>query len=310
MDRLDRRDLADAAFDVVLRGYDKRQVDERLRFLGSQLTAAENALRVATQRTAALQDELNEVRAATSESPGDSNFGARVEKILNLAQDEAREVRSQADAAAAAVVDQARTEAAEQRQRAEQEIATLQAEVNRRNVEQDKTLQRRSAELDSARLELDRARQEAERESERVRAQALAEADHIRKAVGHEADELFKAARADADQVCHAARAEAEQLVAQARAEAERLVAAANDTAAQRERASAHELHQLSRLHEEINADLFRAKEVLDSLFGATGTATRTNSGPPMGPMAGAHDGQPAGSVLPKRRRDGAQPAR
>ena len=45
MDRLDRKDLKDAAFDVALRGYDKRQVDERLRFLSAELAAADNALR-------------------------------------------------------------------------------------------------------------------------------------------------------------------------------------------------------------------------------------------------------------------------
>ena len=50
MDRLDRKDLKDAAFDVVLRGYDKRQVDERLRFLGAELTAADSALRAVGER--------------------------------------------------------------------------------------------------------------------------------------------------------------------------------------------------------------------------------------------------------------------
>jgi cell division septum initiation protein DivIVA len=298
MDRLDRKDLADAAFDVVLRGYDKRQVDERLRFLGSQLTAAENALRMATERTATLQDELDEARTSSGgESSVDSNFGARVERILKLAQDEAREVRSQADAAAAALLEQARVEAAEHQQQAQQEIATWQAEANRRTVEHEQALQRRSIELDNARQELDRARHELERESERVRAQAQDEADQIRKAVAQEADELFKAARADAEQMSKTARAEAEELVAQARAEAERLVAVATDTATQRERSSAHELHQLSRLRGEINADLYRAKEVLDSLFGATGA--------PVGPTSASF----GGAILPKRRKDGAQPA-
>ncbi|MGH3788602.1 MAG: hypothetical protein ACRDRG_19115 [Pseudonocardiaceae bacterium] len=298
MDRLDRKDLVDAAFDVVLRGYDKRQVEERLRFLGSQLTAADNAVRMANQRTAALQDELDQARTGSGgEFAPDSNFGARVEKILKLAQDEAREVLSQAKAAAAALIEQARTGAAEQQQRAQQEIATWQAEANRRTVEQEKALQQRSVELDNARQEFERARQESERESERIRAQAQDEADQTRQAVAHEVDELFKAARADADQISKTARAEAEQHVAHARAEAERLVAIATDAAAQRERASAHELHQLSRLHGEINADLYRAKEVLDSLFGTTGA--------PVGPMSGPL----GGAILPKRRKDGAQPA-
>lgn len=267
MDRLDRKDFKDAAFDVVLRGYDKRQVDERLRFLGAELTVADNALRAASERAALLEDALSEARSTPAGEPsGDSNFGARVEKILKLAEDEAREVRSQADAAALAL------------------------------VEQGSALQRRWAELDSARQELEQARQEVNQECERVRAQARAEADQIRTAVTQQADQLFTAARADTDEVGAAAHAEAQQLIAQATAEAEqlvaqanaqaqRLVAAATDAARAREQSSAHEVHQLSRLREEINADLYRAKQVLDGLFGATG------------------------ALLHKRRQDGAAPS-
>ncbi|MDQ2789974.1 MAG: hypothetical protein DLM60_14080 [Pseudonocardiales bacterium] len=232
MDRLDRKDLKDAAFDVVLRGYDKRQVDERLRFLDAELTVADNALRGANQRAAMLEDALSEARSIPAgESSGDSNFGARVEKILKLAEDEAREVRSQADAAATALVEQARAQAAEQ----------------------DSALQRRWAELDTARQELDQAGEEVNRESDRI----LVEAG--------------KVARLEAKQLIAQARAEAEQLVAQASAHAQQLVVAATDAARQREQSSAHEVHQLSRLREEINSDLYRAKEVLDGLFGATG---------------------------------------
>jgi len=275
VDRLDRKDLKDAAFDVALRGYDKRQVDERLRFLSAELAAADNALRAVTERAAMLEDALSEARSTPAGEPsGNPNFGARVEKILKLAEDEAREVRSQADAAATALVEHARAQAAEQ----------------------EGVLQQRCAEFDSARQELDQARREVSRESERVLAQSRAEADQIRDAAAHEADQVFTAARADAAEVGKLARAEAEQLIAQARTEVEqlvaqanarahRLVAAATDAARQREQSSAHEVHQLSRLREEINADLYRAKEVLDGLFGATG------------------------ALVPKRRQDGAQPA-
>lgn len=218
MNRVDRKNLKDAAFGVVLRGYDKRQVDERLRTLGAELSAAQDAVAVAVERATMLEDELNRSRSGGdlqppqpepdqpgSDQPGfpqlqstqlEFNFSARVEKILMLAEEEAREVRSQAEQEAAA----------------------------------------------------------------------------IRKVVAQEADELFKAAARDADEVCKAARVEAAQLVAQARAETNRLVTTATENAQQRERASAHEL---SRLHDEINADLYRAKEVLDGLFGATKPITR-----------------------------------
>jgi hypothetical protein len=111
--------------------------------------------------------------------------------------------------------------------------------------------------------------------------------------VRHQAD---AAAAALLDQAC----AEAEQLVAQARAEAGRLVAAATDAAQKRERSSAHELHQLSRLREEINADLYRAKEVLDSLFGATGAIS--------GVISGTRAGAGSGSILGRNLKDGAKP--
>ena len=94
-------------------------------------------LEPATQaRAAALEDELNHVRSAfggprtgpgpggagaVNTSPGgsspggsspseatvrvpDANFGARVEKILRMAEEEAREVRTQANAEASALV--------------------------------------------------------------------------------------------------------------------------------------------------------------------------------------------------------------
>lgn len=238
MDRADRKDVEDAGFDVVLRGYDKRQVEERMRFLVSKLTAAENALQEATQRTALLEEALGQLRSAPgSEPPGDVNFGAWVEKILKLAEDEALAVRSQAEAAAVVLMDQVRSQTAEQRQRAEQEIVAWRAEAATTTAK---------------------------------------------------AGELVRAAAAEADGIGRSARIEADHLVSQGREEAERLVAVANEAARKRERSSAHELHQLSRLREEINSDLYRVKDALDGLFGSNGISP--------------------GITLPKRRKDGSQP--
>jgi DivIVA domain-containing protein len=284
MNRLNRKDLTDTTFDVALRGYDKRQVDERLRVLAAELAAADNAVAAANQRIAMLEDALSQGRHASDGEPaGDANFGARVEKILKLAEDEAREVRAQAEAAAAAMLEQARAQAAELRERSEQEIATRRAEADRKAADQDTALRRRSSELEIA-------CQEAEREAERVRTQARADADQIRTAASTDAEELVRTATADAEMMSRAARAEADRLLAQARAEADRLIAVATDTATQRERSSAHELHQLARLQEEINADLYRVKDVLDTLFGPGAAIT-------------------GGAVLPKRRKDGSPPA-
>jgi cell division septum initiation protein DivIVA len=268
MDRFDRKNLTDSTFDVVLRGYDKRQVDERLGFLGAELRAAEDAHRATTQRVAMLEKALSQAQSQPSSNPvGEVNFGARVEKILKLAEEEAAEVRSQAEAAAMALLGQAQVQVDQLRERAEEEIAAWRTQASRPTCE------------------LDSAHHELEQEAERIRAQAHADAEQIRTALAAEveqvrtagraeAEELLRVATADAEKLGKAARTAADQLLARARTEAERLVAAATEAARQRERSSAHELHQLSRLQEEIHADLYRVKDLLDSLFGAGGTIT------------------------------------
>ncbi|MGH4014303.1 MAG: hypothetical protein ACRDSL_10320 [Pseudonocardiaceae bacterium] len=242
MDRLDRKDLKDAPFDVALRGYDKRQVDERIRFLAAELAAAEHALRAAQARAAALEEEVNQMRSGAGASgPGagsgasragsDAGFGARVEKILLIAEEEAREARSQAGAEAAALVEQARAEAEKRRKRAAAEIVARQAEA------------------------------------EKVGAAATEEAEQLRKAAAQEAEQLRKAAAQEADEVRKTARGQAARLVEQARIEADRLVASATASAGQRERASAQEVQRLAQLRDQVNAELYRAKNVLDGLF-------------------------------------------
>lgn len=269
MDRLDRKDLKDAPFDVVLRGYDKRQVEERIRFLGAELAAAEHALRATQARAASLEDELNQVRggygglrpgpgpggAGPGEAgPGpEASFGARVEKILRTAEEEGREVRSQAGAEAAALVEQARAEAEEHRKRAAQESAARKAEAEKLSAN-------------------------AAYEADQLRKNAAQEADKLRKTAAQEAEQLRKTAAQEAEDALKAARSKASQLLEQARAEADRLVSSATESAQHRERASAQELQRLARLRDQVNADLYRAKSVLDGFFPATAEASGTSS--------------------------------
>ncbi|MDQ3885709.1 MAG: DivIVA domain-containing protein [Actinomycetota bacterium] len=107
-----RTDPGGATFDIVLRGYDRRQVDERLRFLGAELAAAEQALGAAQERTAEVEDELARVRLEVGmREPATPVFGDRVERILRLAAEEAEEVRNRAAEEATATVREARLEA-------------------------------------------------------------------------------------------------------------------------------------------------------------------------------------------------------
>lgn len=105
--------LGDQHFDIVLRGYDRAQVDERVRFLSDELATAEQALTAARERTAGLEEELSSVRSELDRRVPDPDvgFGDRVEKILRLAEEEAAEIRQRADGEASSIVERARAEA-------------------------------------------------------------------------------------------------------------------------------------------------------------------------------------------------------
>ena len=90
----------DVHFDVVRRGYDREQVDERMRFLGAELSTAERALTAARERAATLEDELASARSELGRRTPETGFGNRVEKILRLAEDEAAEIVERARAEA------------------------------------------------------------------------------------------------------------------------------------------------------------------------------------------------------------------
>lgn len=129
-------DPGGAPFAIVMRGYDRKQVDERLRFLGAELAAAEHAVGAAQERAAAAEDELARTRAQGGGAK--SSFGERVERILRLAEKEAAEVRSRAQEEASSTLRQAQQEG--QRLVAE---ATAVAQHHRQEAEND--LQRLAA---------------------------------------------------------------------------------------------------------------------------------------------------------------------
>lgn len=114
---MDRSESDGSAFDIVLRGYDRRQVDERLRRIGADLAAAQQTARVAQERAATTEKEMARLRAqgpqAAQPPPRDQSpsFGERVERILRLAEEEADEVRERATEEAGGTVQEARAEA-------------------------------------------------------------------------------------------------------------------------------------------------------------------------------------------------------
>ncbi|MQA16395.1 MAG: hypothetical protein GEV09_20290 [Pseudonocardiaceae bacterium] len=127
-------------FDTVLRGYAREQVDERLRFLGSELTTAEQALASARERTAALEGELAEARGELGRRVPDPDvgFGDRVEKILRLAEEEAGEIRQRANDEASSVVERARKDA-------EQLVSEATTTAQQRTRDSERELERLTA---------------------------------------------------------------------------------------------------------------------------------------------------------------------
>ena len=155
-------------FDVAIRGYDRRQVDERLSYLTAELRAAEAALRRADHTEADLRQQLRQQATTQTES----TFGFRVEKILRLAEDEAREVREQANA-----------EAGAHRAAVEQELAD------------------RTAAMQEQEQRLGDKRAAVERQLQTMRAQAERDADGVRVAAEQQASALRQQTQAECDQL-------------------------------------------------------------------------------------------------------------
>jgi DivIVA domain-containing protein len=154
-------------FSVTLRGYDRVEVDECLaRIAGhvaSRQAATPGSRRPQPPTPSPKQRDTRVPNAAEHDGraqlPGqpsdDDGFGARLEKIMILARQEAAEIRAGAAAEARQLVEQARAAAAErehelaqQRQQAEAEISLLRSRVDQ---EMASARERTAEELDRLR---------------------------------------------------------------------------------------------------------------------------------------------------------------
>ncbi len=82
----------DVQFPIVLRGYDRRQVDEYVRTAEKRVDRQEKARRTAERRLAKAQ--VPAPRTAEPDQAG--GLGKRIEKILAVAKTEAAEIKEQA----------------------------------------------------------------------------------------------------------------------------------------------------------------------------------------------------------------------
>ncbi|WP_410637144.1 hypothetical protein [Amycolatopsis sp. lyj-346] len=188
-----------AQFAVSVRGYNQRQVDERLAELTKELRETsrnrDDAVATTSDLTKALayaQKELAETKAALarmSSSPsGAGAMAERVRMMMQLAEEEIADLKSAAEADAASTRDQADKYAHETRRTADKLAKDAEEERARLQSEARAEIEKLNAAAGARRVELaaaaERTRKEADAAAEAAAAAAREEAD--RKA----ADEL------------------------------------------------------------------------------------------------------------------------
>lgn len=195
-----------AGFDVVLRGYDRHQVEDYIERVELALGEADRAHREDGERLAALEEELRAAKVALSDLERRaagmpeplSNVGERVATILRLAEEEADEVVAHA------------------RDRAAKETA-----------ERTAALERREADIAGAAAEADKVRLEAQQDASALREQAQREATELVRRAQDQAQEVLDAAADEAERRRRTAEEDVAILHEDARArERERIAAA------------------------------------------------------------------------------------
>jgi cell division septum initiation protein DivIVA len=156
------------AFEVQMRGYSRRQVDEFVARSRSQIRELEERLSRSLDDAERLRLELSAARQGLSNKPAHEEVSERVGQILKLADDEAKAQR-----------DRASDEIAKQRDDAKKEAERSRTEA-REQTERMLTAAQEQAEnaIATARAEAEKMRNSARIESERVVSEASKDADN------------------------------------------------------------------------------------------------------------------------------------
>ena len=181
-------------FDTVLRGYERRQVDDfvakqkdEIAKLKDDLAEAQRKRRLANEHAEATERELRDVRAKSAHAEPRSvedSFGYRAEKLLRIAEQEAAEVRTHASRESAAIIEQARTEAEKHRHEVEQSLigraSVLEQQAAQRTAELQEREQQIADQLSAAREQADQLHAAAARTADRLRQESEAAAEEAK----------------------------------------------------------------------------------------------------------------------------------
>ncbi|MCO7196939.1 hypothetical protein [Pseudonocardia sp. McavD-2-B] len=244
----DRHDGEDGSwFTVVLRGYDRGEVDTRLAELDHRIhdeirraDAAEQSLSAARAQVRRLQEQLENdsaARAGEERRAEEAGFGRRVERVLQAAEQEAAELRDRAADEAAEIVERARREAEDRRSRTEEALLGRAATLDREFASRSSTLDDREHDADR------RDRDLAERE--------------------RTVSDRLSGVRTEAERILADARSDAEQTLSTARAEAAALLRDAEQGAGERRSAVVRDVERLAALRDDVRDELTRVQRTL-----------------------------------------------
>jgi len=192
-----------AGFDVVYRGFHRRQVIEHIDNLEDQLRYTSmdraEALAQATDLRKLLEmtrQDLEDSRSRVErlEMSPSTTAGAteRLHRMLLLAEDESADLRLRADRAVTSLRRRTEVELAELRDEAEREIGQLRAEVEEQARQVREAAARRTAELDQREVALERRAAELEAHHVRRTAQVDAACEVAMVQAQHDADVLLE----------------------------------------------------------------------------------------------------------------------
>jgi cell division septum initiation protein DivIVA len=258
--------MQEDTFEVVMRGYNRRQVHDYMIRTRNQIRDLEERLARAIDQAEQGRIELAEARRRMVEAPQSyEDLSPRLAQILKLGEEEAAAKRQEAQAEATALRDSVKDEAdrlvTSSRETSDKILTSAQAEAERRVSEATQAAERMLAQagadaeeqLNAARAEADAALREAHAEAERVLGGAHAEAERMSAAAG----------------------AQAEQLVSGAHAEAESMLGAARQRTASLDEHAGRRVEYLSNTHTEVVRRLTEISSVLGDLM-----RTEASAGP------------------------------
>jgi cell division septum initiation protein DivIVA len=266
------------SFELALRGYDKRQVDQYIAQLDNEIStlAAERdwavgEVKARTTQLQQLQTELTELheRPIQIDRASFRDLGPMVDQMLALAEKQAGAIVGNATQRATNREAEADRMLGEARDQATQMLRGLDAQLAARRAAADKAYEDRQSAAEAELAKIRELAEQTQAQGESAREQAEQEAHLIkersaqeRERAEAEAEALLEAARAQAEQELVSRRAELEQEIGERRTGAAQKIAALHAQAQQQadevrqrlnEQVAAHQ-QQLAILQEEIQA--------------------------------------------------------